>query len=219
MNKRWMVGIIAGLVLIGAGGLLSVLLLHRNDYCISQGRHVTDKEMYRIVLRRTSQPYLFESLRSIELEDGKGKLASLHRSDQLIRKTSSRPLHDSVDISRVDQAMKNPDFLSRCCSRTRIFEGGDWPPPTLLDVFFGQSPRAVYVNRAVVVVKFSSLYPTPRFKYITTSGVTTFETESEKLKIVGPIREARKRQSRVNVGVCGDVLVHDNLIKDKGYSM
>jgi hypothetical protein len=145
VRLRWIIGLIGGSTL---AGFVTVVILHSQDYCISQGRYFSDKEMYAVALKNSSSPYRIEALERIELA-GPGTLLA---TEALLSRASTLP-------SRVDQLMKSPDYVKACCNRTRAWEGGDYPPPTFLKVFFGMSPRGVELTNTTIEVAPESIFP------------------------------------------------------------
>jgi hypothetical protein len=153
--------------------------------------------MYAVALKSNMQPYLIETLERIELVHPDGTHGSVG-GGRLSRKVP-RP---STHASRVDQLIKNPAYLKACCKRTRAWQGGEYPAPTLLKVFFGMSPRGVEITTTTIEVAPESIFP-PLHKF---PGVSQYwGSEVDKLKIVGPIIERRKPYtSRHYVGVCAE---------------
>jgi hypothetical protein len=198
VNIRWKIGMFSGALLTCAAAFATVVILHTQDYCISQGRFVTDKEMYVAALKANYSPYRIEMLQDIELVDANGNRSGLIRSGKQYG-VSTLP-------KRIDQLAENPAFLKTCCKRTRPFEGGDYDPPTFWQVFVGMSARSVDIIRTTIVVAPQSLSPPP---YKKSSG-GSWMTDVDILDVVGPIITTRKNNTRGYVTVCGENFPHQD---------
>jgi hypothetical protein len=189
-SKSWLLG---GLSLAGCITFFGVVELHKNDFCISQMRFATDKEMYAAALKGAYDPYRIEHLQEIILSEGNGKFPVLSQSEKLYG-TSTLP-------QRVDRLIKKLAFVKTCCERTKPFEGDDFGSPTLWQVFKGMSPRSVNIRTPRVWVAPQSIFPalyqeTPDGDWI---------TDVDKLDIIGPIIKTQKYSTRVEVTVCGEI--------------
>lgn len=182
-----------GVALASAGVFSAIIMLHSKDYCISERRFLTDMEMYKAALQASPIADIPETRQVIEVETPDGKRGGLYLDDPSGRIQASFP-------SRIATLAKSSEFLRECCSRTPAWEGGDYAPPTLLGVLRGASPRGVYLNFTKVVVRPEALSPSPRLEG------RMWYTNTDKLRITGPVVQSRSYRTRVEVDVCGNAI-------------
>jgi hypothetical protein len=202
-SKTWLFG---GLGLAACITFFGVVELHKKDFCISQMRFATDKEMYAAALKRNYAPYRIEHLQEIILSDATGK-PFYRKSGTVLGLNNSEKLNGISTLpKRVDRLIKNPAFVKACCERTKPFEGDDFGSPTVWQVFNGMSPRSVNIQKPNVWVAPRSI--SPALYQETSDG--DWLTDVDKLDIIGPIIKTQKYSTRVEVTVCGETYASQN---------
>lgn len=192
-SRRTMAICLAVLIVLTCATMSVVANLHRQGYCISQGRIVPEQEIFASAVKRaySYMPVGVETLQDIRIgpEPTDGPPLQLRESFRSPESLSSR----------VDRMMADPAYRAACCKWgwDHIERGR----PNAWEIFRGALPQGVVVTVNIATVAPDSIVPKP---YKVPGNYDRWFSDIDRVRINGPIIWQQRQDVMIALDVCGN---------------